>query len=292
MKQMWMSRRYISKIATTIMGGLYAFLGFVGTLVPLDEILPTTLKLWIRMGISLGILLVAWIICFMVVGKILINKKRFDIITANSGHKLFLQYGDLFDRNEVINPNERRNIVIPVNRCFDTIVDNHLVSERTLHGIAFKQLYQKNIYTEESLNSKIQQLLAHKKFENLSESDKSVGNRKRYQIGTVVDLPGVKDEHYLLWALSSFDNELKAHTSMQDYALAIQKLVEACNIESEGFPILIPVVGTGLSRTKKEQCDVISYLLSAFRLNKSEINCDVHIVVREDIKNEVAIMNM
>lgn len=292
MKQMWMNRVYISKIATTIIGGLYAFLGFIGTLVPLDEILPNTLKLWIRIGISLGILLMAWIICFVVVGKILINKKRFDVITANSGHKLFLQYGDLFDRNEVINPNERRNIVIPVNRCFDTVVDNHLISERTLHGIAFKQLYEKNIYTEDSLNSKIQQLLVYKKFENLSEYDKPVGNRKRYPVGTVVDLPGAEGEHYLLWALSSFNSELKAHTSMQDYALAIQKLVEACNVESEGFPILIPVVGTGLSRTKKEQCDVISYLLNAFRLNKSEINCDIHIVVREDIKNEVAIMNV
>lgn len=235
MKQMWMNRVYISKIATTIIGGLYAFLGFIGTLVPLDEILPNTLKLWIRIGISLGILLMAWIICFVVVGKILINKKRFDVITANSGHKLFLQYGDLFDKNEVINPNERRNIVIPVNRCFDTVVDNHLISERPLHGIAFKQLYEKNIYTEDSLNLKIQQLLVHKKFENLSEYDKPVGNRKRYPVGTVVDLPGAEGEHDLLWALSSFNRELKAHTSMQDYAFAIQKLVEACNVCTRGF---------------------------------------------------------
>lgn len=292
MHQIWMNRGYISKVATTFIGGMYAFLGFVGTLVPLDEILPTTLNIWIRIGISLAVLFLAWIVCFVIVGMVMTNKKRFDVLTVNSGHKLFLQYGDIFDNNEVVNPNERRNIVIPVNRCFDTIVDNYLISERTLHGIAFKQLYAKKIYTEESLNLKIQQLLVHKKFEELSESEKPVGNRKRYPVGTVVDLPGAGDEHYLLWALSSFDSELKAHTSMQDYALAIQKLVEACNIESEGFPILIPVVGTGLSRTKKEQSDVISYLLSAFKLNRNEINCDVHIIVREDIKNEVAIMNV
>lgn len=292
MKRIWMNREYISKIATTIIGGLYAFLGFIGTLVPLDEILSNTLNIWIRIGISVWILLILWIVCFVIVGLILIRKKRFNIIDANSGHKLYLQYGDLFDENEVLVPEDRRNIVIPVNRCFDTIVDNHLISERTLHGIAFKRFYEKNIYTEVSLNSTIQQLLENKEYENLSENDKPVGNRKRFPVGTVIDLPGDNNEHFLLWALSTFDSELKAHTTMQDYALAVQKLVEACNEESEGFPIVIPVVGTGLSRTKKEQHDVISYLINSFKLNKTEINCDIHIVVKEDIKNQVAIMNV
>lgn len=292
MKQIWMNKGYIAKITSAIIGGLYAFLGFIGTLVPLDEILPRSLSIWIRVVISISILLVVWIICFIGVGKFLSNKKRFEVIVANSGYKLYLQYGDLFDKNEVINPNERRNIVIPVNRCFDTIVDNRLVSERTLHGMAFKRLYSKNLYTEESLNSTIQGLLRNKESENISEEDKPEGNRKRYSVGTAIDLPVDSKEHYLLWALSTFDSNLKAHTSMEEYVLAVQKLIQACNEESEGFPIVLPLVGTGLSRTKKEQLDVLTYLLNAFRLNKNEINCDIHIVIHENIKNEVAIMNL
>ena len=77
MKRMWMNREYISKITTTIIGGLYAFLGFIGTLVPLDEILSNTLNIWIRIGISVGVLLILWIVCFMIVGLFLIRKKRF-----------------------------------------------------------------------------------------------------------------------------------------------------------------------------------------------------------------------
>lgn len=292
MKRIWINRVYIAKITSTIIGGLYAFLGFIGTLVSLDELLPSSLSIWVRVVISISILAGAWFICFLVVGLILSNKKRFDVITVNNGHKLYLQYGDLFDKNEVNNFSERRNIVIPVNRCFDTVVDNHLISERTLHGMAFKRLYSNNLYTEESLNSAIQQLLTNKEFENITESDKPVGNRKRYPVGTVVDLPCYGEEHYLLWSLSTFDSNLKAHTSMQEYALAVQKLVEACNTESEGFPIVLPIVGTGLSRTKKEQRDVITYLLNAFRLNKNEINCDIHIIINEDIKGEIAIMSI
>lgn len=292
MKRIWINRVYIAKITSTIIGGFYAFLGFIGTLVSLDELLPSSLSIWVRVVISISILAGVWLICFLVVGLILSNKKRFDVITVNNGHKLYLQYGDLFDKNEVNNFSERRNIVIPVNRCFDTVVDNHLISERTLHGMAFKRLYSNNLYTEESLNSAIQQLLTNKEFENITESDKPVGNRKRYPVGTVVDLPCYGEEHYLLWALSTFDSNLKAHTSMQEYALAVQKLVEACNTESEGFPIVLPIVGTGLSRTKKEQRDVITYLLNAFRLNKNEINCDIHIIIHEDIKGEIAIMSI
>lgn len=279
-------------MTTKIIAGIYAFLGFIGTLFPLDEILSNTLSMWIRGGISLCVLLIVWIICFFIVGIILSNKKRFKVIVANSGHKLFLQYGDLFNENEVLNPHERRNIIIPVNRCFDTVVDNKLISERTLHGIAFNKLYKANRYTEESLNSAIQQLLSHKEYVSISKTDKSSGNLKRFPVGTVVDLPGIDKEHYLLWALSTFDVNLKAHTSMQDYALAVQKLIEACNLESEGFSIVLPLVGTGLSRTKKNQQDVLSYLINAFRVNQSEINCDIHIIVREDIKNEIEIMNI
>lgn len=292
MKRLWVNKKCISEITTKIICGLYALYGFIGTFVSLDELLPNTLNIWIRLLISIMILLLMWIVCFIIVGIILINKKRFEIISANNGHKLYLQYGDIFNENEVINSLERRNIVIPVNRCFDTIVDNNLISEKTLQGKTFKILYSQNIYTEDSLNLKIQQQLANKQYTTISKKDKPSGNRKRYDVGTVVNLHANNKENYLLWALSTFDNQLKAHTSMQDYSLAVQRLIEACNNESEGFPVVIPLVGTGLSRTNKEQNDVITYLLNAFKLNKSEINCDIHIIVQENMKKEISIMNI
>ena len=94
MKQIWINRKYIFNIAITVIGGLYAFFGFIGTLVPLDEILSDTLNIWIRIGISLGVFLILLIVCFLIVGIILIKKKRYVVIDANSGHKLYLQYGD------------------------------------------------------------------------------------------------------------------------------------------------------------------------------------------------------
>lgn len=292
MRYIWINKGYIAKIASTITGGFYALLGFIGTLVPLDEILSDKMSIWIRGIISAAILIGIWGICFVVVSIHMTRKNRFKVLSANNGHALYLQYGNIFDANEVIDSSQRRNIVVPVNRCFDTHVDNHIVSAQTVHGATFNSLYASGKYTEESLSMTIGKLLKNTSYESLSEEEKPEGNRRRYPVGTVVDLPGYGTEHFFLWALSTFDSNLKAHTSMQEYALAVQKLIESCNEESEGFPVVLPLVGTGLSRTKKNQQDVLKYLINAFRINKDEINCDIHIVVRDDMKNEIAIMNI
>ena len=43
---------------------------------------------------------------------------------------------EMFCSSEIIGKNygERRNLVIPVNRCFDTLVDDNLISSKTIHG--------------------------------------------------------------------------------------------------------------------------------------------------------------
>lgn len=292
MRYAWINKEYIAKIASTITGGFYAFLGFIGTLVPLDEILSDKMSIWIRGLISAAILVGIWCFFFVAVSIYMTRKNRFKVLSANNGHALYLQYGNIFDANEVIDSSQRRNIVVPVNRCFDTHVDNHIVSAQTVHGATFNSLYASGKYTEESLSMTIGKLLKNTSYESLSEEEKPEGNRRRYPVGTVVDLPGYGTEHFFLWALSTFDSNLKAHTSMQEYALAVQKLIESCNEESEGFPVVLPLVGTGLSRTKKNQQDVLKHLINAFRINKDEINCDIHIVVRDDMKNEIAIMNI
>lgn len=292
LKRTWINKSHIAKISSTIIGSLYAVLGFIGMLVPLDDVLPECLSIWTKILISCSLLIGSWLLCFIIVAIVLSRRKRFKVLSENSGHTLYLQYGDIFDRGETLTPNERRNIVIPVNRCFDTIVDNQLISEQTLHGIAFKRLYESGKYSEETLNQTIQNMLNGITYEDISTDEKPRGNLKRFPVGTVVTLAGYEGEHYLLWALSTFDNRLKAHTSMQEYVLAVQRLVEACNTESEGFPVVIPLVGTGLSRTKKAQRDVLSYLVSMFKVNRSEINSDIHIVIREDMKNEISIVNI
>lgn len=192
MRYVWINKGYISKIASTMTGGFYAFLGLIGTFVSLNEILPDTMPVWIRGIISVAILIGIWGCCFVVVSIRLARKKRFKVFSANNGHALYLQYGNIFDPNEVIDSSQRRNIVVPVNRCFDTHVDNHIVSAQTVHGATFSSLYASGKYTEEFLSMAIGKLLENTNYKSLSEEEKPEGNRKRYPVGTVVDLPDTK----------------------------------------------------------------------------------------------------
>lgn len=285
------NKRYIAKRTSSYIAGIYATLGFISTFSSLSKIWPTSWTPVGHIGASIGVMLLLWLIVFFFVGIHYARKRRYDVVSCNSGHKVYVQYGDLFSADEVIDPSKRRNIVIPVNRCFDTVVDNALISENTLHGIALNKIYSSGKYNEDSLNKEIQRTLTSVESEMYIVDDKPYGNKKRYPVGTVVDLPVSDKEHYFLLALSTFDAQLNAHTSMTDYVTAIQKLVESCNLKSGGFPVVLPLIGTDLSRLGKDQRDILAYLIRTLQLNRSVINCDMHIIVDNDIKDELAIMN-
>ena len=87
------------------------------------------------------------------------------------------------------------------------------------------------------------------------------------------------------------DANLSASVSDEDYATALMKLLLFCKFRSQGYPILIPLVGTGLAKTGKSEREVLEYLVHFFELHKQHIHSDIHIVVHEIRKNDVPITN-
>ena len=102
MRYVWINKGYIAKIASTITGGFYALLGFIGTLVPLDEILSDKMSIWIRGIISATILIGIWGFCFVAVSIHMTRKNRFKVLSANNGHALYLQYGNDITADELL----------------------------------------------------------------------------------------------------------------------------------------------------------------------------------------------
>lgn len=54
-------------------------------------------------------------------------KKRYEILNVGNDHHVYVQYGDIFSGD--ITEDSFRNIVIPVTRCFDTIIDERDILE-------------------------------------------------------------------------------------------------------------------------------------------------------------------
>lgn len=225
---------------------------------------------------------------------IFLFKHRIEIFEVSNGYHVFVQYGDIFSENEVLKPYERRNIVIPVNRCFDTIVDDDLISSNTLHGIAMRKLYSSNRYNEETLNVEIQNNIhrQHIEPEIIQRKDKCSGNLKRFPVGTVAEVKDTDICTYFFLGLSTFDSDLHAHTSDKEYVLALMKLLEFCNTRSQKYPVVMPLIGAGASETKKSERDILDYLIGLIKMNKSLINCDFHIIIRDSGRGSIPITNL
>lgn len=286
--------RYIIKMSMRGTSAVYAFLGLVGTFVSMEGLFNTNTTILKRILISIGILAAVWgTVCVMITVYLCV-KRRFEILDVGNGHHVYVQYGDVFSKDVVLTPDERRNIVIPVNRCFDTIVNSILVSPNTLHGKTMLKLYASKQYNEESLNEEIQRQLAERKieYELLNQEGEKSGNLKRYPVGTVAELSVNKDLTYFFLGLTAFDKENHAHISNEEYVLALGRLIKYCNTRSQGYPVVMPLIGGGLPNTEKREDDILEYLVRLIKLNRLYINCDLHIVVRAENKNSIGIAGL
>lgn len=292
-KRIWLNRTYVIKSAVGGISGTFAVLGFIALFIPLDGYLKCD-TVWQRIMASillLGAVCIIWLFIFSVY---VLQKRRVILFSVSDGHNVYVQYGDVLHKKEVLKPQERRNIVIPVNRCFDTLVNDDLVSANTLHGKTMKKLYAKKYFTRESLDSAIEKSLQRQKLqpETVPLEEKPQGNRKRYPVGTVAEV-GISDTcTFFFLALSTFDRELHAHTSEEDYVLALCRLFHFCNVRSQRYPVVMPLIGGGGSNASGNEREILEYIVKFLSMNRSAINCDIHIVVRESGRAEVAIADL
>ena len=295
MKKAWINKKYITGLACKWTVMLFSLLGFVGTFVSLSDIIPNNWKFRYKMLFSIIIIIIIFLIFWILCAFWFERQKWIEVFEGNNGCHIYVQYGDIFSPNEVRSPNQRRNVIIPVNRCFDTIIDDDLVSSRTLHGIAFRKLYSSGKYNEDSLNTalytdlNIRQRLVP---EDISNNEKRRGNLKRYSLGTVEEIVGESNCTYFFIALSTFDYNLSAHATQEEYVLTMQRMIEYCYSRSQGFPVVMPLIGAGQSRIGNNEREILEYVIGLFKMNKDLIMSDIHIVVRNSGKDTISITGL
>ena len=286
------NRQVILRRAWTWTGIAMTVLCFMALFVPMTGLIPEEWHIVCKVLIGC----VAFFILFVLLAfasavRVLFTNKV--CVLTKAGHHVYVQYGDVFSPKVVGKGySDKRKIVIDVNRCFDTIVDDHLVSHNSLHGQLFQRFYDEGKFDEESLNKTIQDSLAGKPYQLLTTAVKPKGNLRRYEAGTVAELEIDDQVSYYLLGLSTFDENLNAQTIMPDFVNSVQRLIEFCNQRAQGYPVVLPLLGSGLSRTGLELSEILHYLVSAFAINKDIINCDFHIVVWDKQKDLVPIDNL
>ena len=293
MKLTWikLNFKFLLKRSGTLVGILYSILGFIATWCSLENILSSSTAIWRKLTISCLILFVTLLVSFITTAIWYYLNNTVCVIKKGNGRKVFVRYGDFITELKQGTEN-RRNFIIPSNRCFDTIVDDKIISSNTIQGQFLKHIYSINLFSPSYLSLTIEKALTNKSKEILSDEEKPAGNKIRYPIGTIADIEAQYDIHYFLLGLSEFDRDLTAHISKEDFVIAVQRMIEYCSKHSQGYPVILPLIGSGLSRTNISKNEVLRYLIRALEINKDIINCDFHIVVWEQDKEEISITNL
>ena len=217
------------------------------------------------------------------------NKQQKDIkllpvLKLGSDKKLFILFGDLLGK-DIAEQENRVNIVIPFNRCFDIEVDDVLISRNSLHGKLVEKLLDSEKYDKTSLRETITASLRRISNQNYVPEivDKQIGEKLRYPIGAIASIPGVRNEYYFCFGLSKF-NQDKAETTRSEYVNALDRLIKRIIDLSQGYSVYIPLIGTGLSGTGVNNELALEILINTIKLYEKQINCNIFIVLKEELK--------
>lgn len=268
----------------SVWGVLSAIASFVLIFVSWDDIGITDLSH--KIYLLVGVLVVA---LFIAVLTVFVRNKKTIFGYIDKG--LIIEYGDVINLGFDNCGKSKKIIIIPVNRCFDLNCENNLIAEKSIHG----QWINKYIRSEDhrdKVHQDIEDFLAHQNVEyiDVEEKDKQYGYLKRYAPGTIVELNAPNDITFYLWGVSEFDSDLKANCSELDYYKSLQKLVDYYDAHGQCVDLYCPVVGDHIIRPTKPTEDILHFMISIFKINKSRIHGKIHIVVYNTKKADIPIL--
>jgi hypothetical protein len=200
-------------------------------------------------------------------------KNSIVIKLRNTNAIINIKFGDIF--------NENGNIAIAVNEYFDSEIGSP-VSPESIHGYFIKNV----------LGNK-QELFDNAVYKSLKgipsiHHMRNFGKKEIYPIGTTAVLE-FGEKKYLLFALAKTNEQYEAYTTPSLLLEALNGMLVKARSECNGYPLNVPLVGTGLSRSGIPPKYIIELLLiSILRVSKdAEITKEINIVITEKLFDEI-----
>lgn len=273
---------YIINSWIKCMSLVFSMIGAISIFIPINEYIN---------GIKNAVIILLAIVFFTFLSAVIavFVKNKNDILCKN-GKKVTVEFGDILSEKYESN---KKIIAISANRCFDTEVNNGLISSDKLHGKVIKKIEEKENISQEALNKKIQKILDKQNlcFEQLNKEEKRLGNLKRYPVGTVVEY-NLQECNYYLLGLCKLDENLHEQYTEQDQISVIQKLIEHHNVYGNGKELILPIIGGGNTGPNKSEQTILELMVQLIKFNENFINSNIHIVVRKSAKNEINILEL
>lgn len=285
-----MNIKYIIKTSWYIFCLISTLITFFLSFISWEEmnIKNTNVKIIILIGIALFIFLLTSIcVLFFIKSKLIWKKGK---------NEVNIIYSDLF-KVAFQHSSSKRIVVIPVNDTFETIVQepgegvfNALVSPNTIHGRWILSYLKTTEISQEKLNMRIQNDLKRRNVAcQISSKEILKGNKESYPIGSIAVIDGPENCVFYLIAISKFDENNNAQSTKIQIRNSIDNLMEFYDKNGLGYPIYIPLIGTGNSRAGLTHEESLNLIKTTILTNEKLINGKVNIVIYKKDKDKVSI---
>lgn len=207
--------------------------------------------------------------------------------------KIVVKYGDLMKIAFPKKKQPERIVVIAVNCCYDTIVNDDIIHEGSVHG-QFITRFADSDEKRQALDAEIDKSLTAfgYGYTELSANEKRYGKRKRYPLGSVARIKGKNGVTFFLFALTQFDVDCVAHCDKHKYFDCMLKLFEYYDKHGQGKELYLYTMGTSMSRTGLSREDALQSIILLSKISKNMLKTKTTIVVDSKCKNELSITDL
>jgi hypothetical protein len=222
-----------------------------------------------------GIILAIVLIITYVVIWLFANKMVSKTLCINNS-TLVVKLGDIFEEKEFK--------VIAFNEYFDTIVDDKIISSRTLNG----KYLQTKVSDISELDRRIEsdQAVSNNLIE--IEATRIRGKNKRYRLGSIF-----LNDDFILTAFTKFDSDNRAYLRMNDYMDFLLNFWNEVDKIYAGRSVSIPLLGSGITRFKEfiaiSEQELLEMLIWSFKISRIKFSypSKVTIVIHESMKDKI-----
>lgn len=159
-------------------------------------------------------------------------------------------------RNEDIFKQKPKNLkVIPFDNKFTLNINNYGISDKSLQGKFINKLSNdEKSYIRNEISNHLKIIST---------------NTQEYPIGSSV-IVNIANSNYILLALSSTKKNGTIQSSPLEYYTSINSLVNFVEKYGRDYDVVLPLIGSGLSRLNLEEIDLLESLISIIKMSSSK----------------------
>ena len=236
-------------ISATLVGAISTILSILG--ISLGDWKKS--NLFIRIGVVIGIFFLLYIISYIIIGNIFSDSVKLTIRNTS----VSIGCGDIFSTSGLK--------VIGCDTHFSTIVDDVIISKKSLHGQLILEHGDKN-EIEAAITTEANKLGLQKDGNGLYD----------FPLGTIIRYESSVDNNtYLMLAMTELNEQHEAHTNMAKFELMLMKMWKEISRVYALNNVALPLLGTGIPRFDdgpKDKEDLLRCMLCT--LNSSGVTLE------------------